>query len=261
MQKGNIAGSRGTSQAAARVAPKSRAKSAARRAAGREAAAASAAPPKNGASLGLRERKKAETRRRIAEVALDLIRERGYDGTTIEEIVARVDVSQPTFYKYYPSKDAILGEHALAGFGALLANELGGAGTIVERMRRYFAAVAKQMEADRKLWYAIAVSNAYNPVRDPQLLASSAAGTRVLEAAIEEGQRRREFTHLYPARRLASLLEGLMLRVCIEWGAGFPERRPLTETMGEGFDLFLRAARPQKSDGRAASSTARPAKV
>lgn len=200
--------------------------------------------------LGLRERKKAALRQRIAEAALDLIRERGYEAATIDEIVARVDVSQPTFYKYYASKDAILREHALAGFGPLLAGVLARPGTIVERMRHYFTAVARQMEKDKELWYAIAVSNAYNPVRDPQLLASTEAGTRVLEAAIEEGQKLGEFTLAYPARRLASLLEGIMLRVGIEWGAGFPERRSLVTLMGEGFDLFLRAARPQRGDPR-----------
>jgi AcrR family transcriptional regulator len=200
--------------------------------------------------LGLRERKKAATRRRIADAALALIRERGYEGATIDEIVARVDVSQPTFYKYYPSKDAILREHALVGFGALLAGVLGRPGTVVERMCHYFVAVARQMEADKELWYAIAVSNAYNPVRDPQLLASSNAGTRVLEGAIEEGQRRGEFTEAYTARRLASLLEGVMLRICVEWGAGFPDRRPLGSTMSEGFELFLRAARPANGDVR-----------
>jgi AcrR family transcriptional regulator len=225
------------------------------------AAASSPSPEQDGhgtARLGLRERKKAATRKRIAETALTLIRERGYEGATIDEIVARVDVSQPTFYKYFASKDAILREHALAGFGALLANELERSGTIVERMRHYIAAVARQMEADRELWYAIAVSNAYNPVRDPQLLVSSEAGTRVLEAAIEQGQRQGEFTSAYSGRRLASLLEGVMLRICIEWGAGFPARGPLATAMAEGFDLFLRAARPHDGDARAKRGSLRP---
>jgi AcrR family transcriptional regulator len=210
--------------------------------------------------VGLRERKKAAMRRRIAEAALDLIRQRGYEEATIDEIVARVEVSQPTFYKYYPSKDAILREHALTGFGALLAEQLVLPGTMVERIRRCIAAVARQMEADRDLWYAIAVSNVYNPVREPQLLTSAEAGTRVLEAAIEAGQRQREFTSAYSARRLASFLEGAMLRVCIEWGAGFPDRRPLGPRMAEGFELFLRAARPQDGDGRAARHTRAPKK-
>ncbi len=198
--------------------------------------------------LGLRERKKGALRRRLAEVAIALIRERGYERATIDEIVRRADVSQPTFYKYYPSKDAILREHALSGFRSLMTNEVAQRGPITERIRRFLAAIAKQMTADRDVWYAIALSNAYNPIRDPELLSSSEAGTRLLEAAIEEGQRLGEFTSAYPSRRLASLLEGVMFRVCLEWGAGFPDNRPLTATVAEGFDLFLRAARPQPGD-------------
>lgn len=197
---------------------------------------------------GLRERKKAALKLRIAQAALDLVRERGYEGATIDEIVARVEVSQPTFYKYFTSKDAILREYAVAGFGALLQEELLRSGTIVVRMRRYLKAVARQMERDQELWYAIAVSNAYNPVREPHLLTSSEAGTRVLEAAIEEGQRTGELTRAYSAGRLASLLEGIMMRVCIEWGAGFPDKRPLAGSVDEGFDLFLRAAMPHPGD-------------
>jgi AcrR family transcriptional regulator len=197
---------------------------------------------------GLRERKKADLKRRIADAAIALIRERGYEGTTIDEIVRRVDVSQPTFYKYYPSKDAILREHALTGFAALLSDELARSGSIALRMRRFLRAVAEQMNADRQLWYAIAVSNAYNPIRDPELLSSNDAATRGLELTIEEGQRRGEFTLAYPARRLASLLEGIMFRVCLEWGASFPNAHALTDTVDEGFDLFLRAASPQPGD-------------
>jgi AcrR family transcriptional regulator len=221
--------------------------------------ASSPSPDVDGAAepLGLRERKKAALRRRIAEAALELIRERGYDGATIDEIVARVDVSQPTFYKYYASKDAILREHALVGFGAVLVEEMMRPGTMVARIRRCVAAVARQMEADRDLWYAIAISNVYNPVREPQLLTSSEAGTRVLEAAIEEGQRQGEFTGAFAAGRLASFLEGIMLRICIEWGAGYPDHRPLASSMAEGFELFLRAARPQNGDGRALRRKAR----
>jgi AcrR family transcriptional regulator len=197
---------------------------------------------------GLRERKKADLRRRIAEATVAVIRERGYERATIDEIVRRVDVSQPTFYKYYPSKDAILREHALSGFGALLSDEFARKGTVVERMRRSLQAIARHISEDRQLWYAIAVSNAYNPVRDPDLLRSDAATTRVLEGVIDDGQRQGEFTRAYSAQRLASLLEGVMFRICLEWGARFPDDRPLPRSVDEGFDLFLRAARPHPGD-------------
>ncbi|MGH7438050.1 MAG: TetR/AcrR family transcriptional regulator [Polyangiaceae bacterium] len=207
--------------------------------------------------MGLRERKKADAKRRIAEAALDLVRERGYDAATIDEIARRADVSQPTFYAYYPSKDAILREHALSGFRPLIAEELGREGTIVERMRRYLRAISRRISADRKVWYAIAVSNAYNPVRDPELLRASDASTRIVETIIGEGQRRGELTSAYSSQRLASLLEGVLLRVCLEWSAQFPAEHSLEKAVDEGFELFLRAAEPRPGDRPAARNGAR----
>jgi AcrR family transcriptional regulator len=197
---------------------------------------------------GLRERKKADVKRRIAEAAVALVRERGYEGTTIDEIARRADVSQPTFYKYYSSKDAILREHALSGFRPLITEELARGGTVAARMRRYLRSIAERISADRKVWFAIAVSNAYNPVRDPELLRASDASTRVVEAVIAEGQRQGEFTRSYSAQRLASLLEGVIFRVCLEWSARFPDEHSLLEAVDEGLDLFLRAAEPRPGD-------------
>lgn len=199
-------------------------------------------------ALGLRERKKADARRRIAEAAIALVRERGYDAATIDEIARRAEVSQPTFYAYYPSKDAILREHALSGFRPLIAEAMGHDGTVVERMRCYLRAIADHISADRRVWHAIAVSNAYNPVRDPELLRSGDASTRLVEVVIAEGQRRGEFTSAYPAERLASLLEGVMFRVCLEWSARFPAEHSLRNAVEDGFELFLRAAEPRAGD-------------
>jgi AcrR family transcriptional regulator len=198
--------------------------------------------------VGLRERKKADLKRRIAESALALVRERGYEATTVEEIARRADVSQPTFYKYFASKDAVLREHALSGFRPLIADELAREGTVADRMRRYLRAIAQRISADREVWYAIAVSNAYNPVRDPEVLRSSDASTRVAEAVIAEGQRRGEFTRAYSAERLASLLEGVIFRVCLEWSARFPAEHSLLQAVDEGFDLFVRAAENRPGD-------------
>jgi AcrR family transcriptional regulator len=59
-------------------------------------------------ALGLRERKKARTRAAIQEHALDLFRRQGYAATTIEQIVAAADVSESTFFRYFPSKEHVV---------------------------------------------------------------------------------------------------------------------------------------------------------
>jgi AcrR family transcriptional regulator len=205
----------------------------------------------------LRERKKAELKRRIADTALALVRERGYDGTTIEEIVRRVDVSQPTFYKYYPSKDAILLEYAMEGFGPLLTAAQTRAPTVEEGLRMFLQALAKQMTKDRELWRAIALSDAYNPIRNPELLDAAAVSTRVVEEVIALGQTRGEFTRSFSSRRLASLLEAVVFRTCVEWGANFPKPHALGESIRESFELFLRAARPDAGPKKSAKRRAR----
>ena len=64
--------------------------------------------------LGLRDRKRIETRGRIAESARSLALEQDIDHTTIEQIAARADVSPRTFFNYFESKeDAVLGHTEL----------------------------------------------------------------------------------------------------------------------------------------------------
>jgi AcrR family transcriptional regulator len=64
-------------------------------------------PPADPGAGGLRERKKAKTREAIQSHALDLFRRQGYDATTVDQIIDAADVSESTFYRYFPTKAAV----------------------------------------------------------------------------------------------------------------------------------------------------------
>ena len=56
----------------------------------------------------LRERKKAQTRAAIQTHALRLFRAQGYEATTIEQIIEAADVSETTFFRYFPTKEDVV---------------------------------------------------------------------------------------------------------------------------------------------------------
>lgn len=64
--------------------------------------------PSPPAPVGLRERKKAQTRRTIQEHALRLFLSQGYENTTVEEIATAAGVSHMTFFRHFPTKEAVV---------------------------------------------------------------------------------------------------------------------------------------------------------
>ena len=56
----------------------------------------------------LRARKKAATEAALQDSALALFARKGYDATTIEEIVADAEVSRRTFFRYFGSKEEVI---------------------------------------------------------------------------------------------------------------------------------------------------------
>ncbi|MCK8435401.1 TetR family transcriptional regulator [Streptomyces sp. D2-8] len=64
--------------------------------------------PEAARHLGLRERKKIKTRIAIRDATYALIKEQGYETTTVEQIAERAEVSPSTVFRYFPTKEDIV---------------------------------------------------------------------------------------------------------------------------------------------------------
>src|SRR5690349_10571772 len=57
---------------------------------------------------GLRERKKQQTHDALSKAAIDLFIEHGFYAVPVTDIAAVVEVSKPTLFKYFPSKEDLV---------------------------------------------------------------------------------------------------------------------------------------------------------
>jgi len=104
---------------------------------------------------GLRERKRRATHRAIQMAVLTLVRERGIEKVTVDDISRVANVSARTFFNYFPSKDA-----AFVGETPGLASEVdvesfvngGPGGDMLTQLAALLAANMQRTEADHELY-------------------------------------------------------------------------------------------------------------
>ena len=70
--------------------------------------------------MGLREAKKLRTRQEIADQAMRLFVERGFDRVTVAEVAAAANVSQKTVFNYFPTKEDLFFDEVPAREAALV---------------------------------------------------------------------------------------------------------------------------------------------
>jgi AcrR family transcriptional regulator len=197
--------------------------------------------------LGLRERKKARLRQEIIDTAVRLFRKRGYEKTRIDDIVQALEISQPTFFRYFPSKDAVLVEVGRRGFACItdhLRNELSSEATTSEHLRRLYQELARHAEADRPLWQAVVLSGAMDPVRSPNMRERKECALGLLREILAQGQNRGEVSRAFPVEHLAEFMEGLYNTIVRQWAVDLTGPHKLLDRVNSAVEFFLRGVRP-----------------
>jgi AcrR family transcriptional regulator len=166
-----------------------------------------------------RERKKDETRERIAAAAIALFRERGFAATTVDEIAQRADVAKGTFFNHFPRKEAVLGYMAAAeverleqSVEASLANA---SLTAVERIQQVFEFGTLLYEREPELLRIVFLEALKGP--EASLFEVHERGhvaiRRLVQEAIAEGQ----FRPGLDAGQVTELLRGMFLSTTLVW--------------------------------------------
>ncbi|WP_344214828.1 TetR/AcrR family transcriptional regulator [Kribbella sancticallisti] len=95
---------------------------------------------------GLRDRKKQQTHDALSEAAIALFLERGFDEVSVADIAAAADVSKPTLFKYFATKQDLalhrFADHAQEAARVVLASSA----DPVEALRDHFLAGLKRRD-------------------------------------------------------------------------------------------------------------------
>jgi AcrR family transcriptional regulator len=185
---------------------------------------------------GLRERKKVETRRALADAALRLADELGPDRVTVEAIATAAGVSPRTFFNYFSSKDDAIVGATPAHSSELLAKLVARPDTerVLTALRSATLATAGKLEADADTM----MRRRELSRRHPALAARQAVRFAEVERGLVVEVARRTGLDpdrdTYPALVVAAALGAVRVAIFVWHERARPGR--LTDLLAEGFD-------------------------
>jgi AcrR family transcriptional regulator len=187
-------------------------------------------------TVGLRERKKAETRDALASAALRLADELGPDRVTVDEIASAAGVSPRTFFNYFASKeDAIVG--STESSTARVVQELvsrPAAELPIDALRAAVHASADHLEADPDDWIIRHRLVARYPSLGVRYAARLSAVEHELVAEVARRTRLDPDVDTYPAALVSAALAAARVALTV-WQAR-DRRASLPDLFDEVFD-------------------------
>ena len=207
--------------------------------------------------LGLRERKRRRLRREIVEISLDLFERKGYENTRVVDIVEELDISQPTFFRYFPSKAAVLYEAAsmaleepLKRVPVLRAKAPSVAAYLKELVKIYADVIVDQATLTRmiachggtetlKTFICPNALDTAGKVEHQDGKFYEQMQLPLLTQALEEGQRSGEFDAHVPVEQLRAMLWSILFAIVVDWASMIEPGYDLQERLAGAVDLFV----------------------
>jgi AcrR family transcriptional regulator len=192
-------------------------------------------------------------RARLLASAMRLVAEKGPAATSIDDVISAAEVSRGTFYKYFPSPDALVRELAID-----IANELIG---MAEPVVRSYADPAERVSSGMRLVCRLAIDHPLAATFLVRLGWPDARGPNMLldfvERDLTEGIRQGRFTRM-PIALALNIVTGAVLGAThrmLEPGceSDFAEQSTAAALRGLGLDA--------KSAERIANSPLKPVEI
>lgn len=190
-----------------------------------------------------RERRKQEIHARLLDAARTLFEQKGFAATTVDEICARADVAQKTFFNHFPTKHHVVREIAeafLDELGALVEEARKQPGPTPDRLAYLFDRVAEQSLHARPRLQELLVE----VVRAAVLESRRESASRVhaaFRALLEDGAAAGDLTPDHDVAFLTEMVVGTFSTILLNW-----------QTL-EGYSLRERLAEAARFLGRAIS--------
>jgi AcrR family transcriptional regulator len=192
--------------------------------------------------MGVRERKKAQSRRVLVDAAAKLFADRGVDGTTMDDIARAAGMSRTSVFNYFGYKEMILCE-----IGARYVQEVAGPviGDLDRPPETLFREVADLLAAVASREPALIVAVAREMMHpDPErrrcaqeTMRYPAVVNQGLDSFATQGLLRHPEQRESYANQLVDLLSGVLVR-----GAGVLPRERLRTEIEQALELFMGGA-------------------
>ncbi len=160
------------------------------------------------------DRRREQTHRRLLVAAERLFGIQGFDTTTVEEIADAADVAKGTFFNYFGSKEALLGELLYRRIEPLLSALPTGDATAGDRIWMLLAGIRQELSPyvhlyQRMFAYAMAHPDLVSPFGNQLTLAQAVA--HLVRTGQGEGQFRPDFD----AEIAGTLIATYFLRISV----------------------------------------------
>ena len=190
-----------------------------------------------------REEKKAALRASLYATSIELFRSRGFDETPVRDIVTAVGVTEPTFFNYFRSKEAVLETFAtelLDSFLVELRAELGADRPTKDKVRRMLASVADAFSRDRKFMATVVARSSLFWGATGGVLQRELGMYDLATQLFRSGQERGDIRADLDAQRLAETFTGAYMLAVANWLIGWwGKRDDLANRLDEIADTIL----------------------